>query len=58
MWLRDFLPETVPCARILTYGYDAEVLSSATGRLRNFAENLLEDLLRIRRNSGAVSRTL
>ncbi|KAH0541380.1 hypothetical protein FGG08_004144 [Glutinoglossum americanum] len=45
MWLRDFLPETMPDARIMTFGYDARVLNSRNilGLLEN-AENLLADL--------------
>jgi len=44
MWLRDFLPKKPPDSRILVYGYNANVFSNATGRIRTFAENLLEDL--------------
>jgi hypothetical protein len=31
MWLRDFLPDKVPRARILTYGYQAYVFANSTG---------------------------
>lgn len=49
MWLRDFLPEHVPAARVLTYGYNANVLSDvSTGRLRSYAETFLEALRRER----------
>ncbi|KAH0537473.1 hypothetical protein FGG08_005736 [Glutinoglossum americanum] len=30
MWLRDFLPSTIPFARIMTYGYDADPRSPNT----------------------------
>jgi hypothetical protein len=56
MWLRDFLPKKVPDARILTYGYEANVFSNSTGRMRTFAENLLEDL-RTERKAATVSYT-
>lgn len=56
MWLRDFLPEQVQNARILIYGYDANVVvDTSTGRIRTFAEALLEGL-RTLRNTDAVSR--
>ncbi|KAJ3527073.1 hypothetical protein NM688_g8176 [Phlebia brevispora] len=45
MWLRDCLPEHFPHARVLTYGYNANVLSDvSTGRLRSYAETFLENL--------------
>nr|VWP02414.1 D-xylose-proton symporter [Ganoderma boninense] len=40
MWLRDSLPENVPGARIMVYGYNANVLQDvSTGRLRDQAAN-------------------
>ncbi|EMD33041.1 hypothetical protein CERSUDRAFT_118443 [Gelatoporia subvermispora B] len=49
MWLRDVLPEHFPSARILTYGYNAAVVSDVSAaRLRNFAETFLENLKRER----------
>lgn len=53
MWLRDSLPEQLPCARIMTYGYRANVLSDVqTGRLRTFSETFLEELRHVREDSG------
>lgn len=58
MWLRDILPEHFPGARILTYGYNANVVSDiSTGRLRTFAETFLEKL-RQERDGEIVSETL
>jgi protein SERAC1 len=46
MWLRDFLPQQVPHARIMSFGYDSEVLfSKSTCDVGTFAEQLLESLL-------------
>ena len=28
LWLRDFLPHTIPNARIMTFGYDSKVVDS------------------------------
>ncbi|KAF8187924.1 hypothetical protein K438DRAFT_1463453, partial [Mycena galopus ATCC 62051] len=45
MWLRDCLPERIPEARVMTYGYNANVYSDvSTGRLRTFAETFLQEL--------------
>jgi len=55
MWLRDSLPKHFPGARVLTYGYNANVLSDvSTGRLRTFAETFLEKL-RLERGDEVVS---
>ncbi|OCH87497.1 kinase-like protein [Obba rivulosa] len=64
MWLRDCLPECFPDARILLYGYSADILSSALagrpsawsdilstaliGRLSALSDMFLEDLRRER----------
>ncbi|KAF9011454.1 hypothetical protein BDZ89DRAFT_1077817 [Hymenopellis radicata] len=59
MWLRDSLPEQLPGARIMTYGYNANVLSDvSTGRLRTFAETFLERLYQVRASSEAHDRPL
>ena len=56
MWLRDCLPDHVPGARIITFGYNANVLNDVSiGRLRTFAETFLENL-RLERDSEKVSR--
>ena len=52
LWLRDFLPDELPGARIYTYGYRAEVLfSHGTGDVKSFANGLLGDLGRVRRGA-------
>ncbi|KAA8896139.1 hypothetical protein FN846DRAFT_893538 [Sphaerosporella brunnea] len=46
MWLRDFLPEQLPKARIMTYGYNSNVWdSSSTTTIPEFAQGLLGALV-------------
>ncbi|PVF97368.1 TPR-like protein [Serendipita vermifera] len=54
MWLKDFLADDIPNARILTYGHGADTHSHTympTQRLLHFAEGFVEDLLRVRRSN-------
>ncbi|KAL0632798.1 hypothetical protein Q9L58_008314 [Maublancomyces gigas] len=56
MWLRDFLPEHVPGARILTYGYDSTLLgNNSTASFREFSCNLLGDLNNVRAGEDALT---
>jgi hypothetical protein len=49
LWLKDFLLEDLPEARVFTYGYDARVFfTKATGTLDSFAITLLESLIQRR----------
>lgn len=51
MWLRDFLPQQIPHARIMSFGYDSVLLfSKSTSDVGTFAEQLLESLLSMRMN--------
>lgn len=51
MWLRDFLPQSVPDARILTYGYDSKLfMNNSTASIREFSRNFLEALNTARAN--------
>lgn len=51
MWLRDFLPQQIPHARIMSFGYDSVLLfSKSTSDVGTFAEQLLESLLSRRMN--------
>ena len=47
-WLNTLLPPDIPCARIMTYGYD-----SGQG-LRNIAMNLITDLSATRNDNVEV----
>lgn len=50
MWLRDALPKRMPKARIMVYGYDANVVSDASvGRIRTYAETFMQKLRLIRK---------
>lgn len=47
LWLRDFLPERIPNARIMTWGYDANTYSRteiSRQLLYDHAVNLISDL--------------
>ena len=45
MWLYHLLPKDLPNARIMTYGYNSYLSEDAsTGRIRDFAKGLLNDL--------------
>lgn len=49
-WLRDFLPNSFPGARVFSFGYPAEVFwSRSDGDIDSFARSLLEGLKRERR---------
>lgn len=45
MWLRDFLLEHVPNARIMMYGYDSTFFKNdSTASIREYSQNFLEAL--------------
>lgn len=45
MWLRDFLPESIPNARILTYGYDTKLPGSQSeASILELSRRLLESI--------------
>jgi len=44
-WLRDFLATSLPEARIMTFGYNSNVIDDASQmRIRGHARSLLQDL--------------
>jgi hypothetical protein len=44
-WLRDFLPEQIPQARIMSWGYNSAVFGTpSVGNITSFAQALLNDL--------------
>ena len=61
-WLRDLLPSRLPQARILTYGYKAEALTSSgegsSDRILPHALTLVADLYAHRDLSNAVNRPI
>lgn len=44
MWLRDLLPEDIPYARIMTFGYDANIKGNTLNGFRDSALLLLDHL--------------
>lgn len=54
MWLRDFLPQSVPNARIFTYGYDTKICDSQSeASILELGKTLLESI-KITRGKNAV----
>ncbi|KAF4452601.1 P-loop containing nucleoside triphosphate hydrolase [Fusarium austroafricanum] len=52
MWLKDFLPISIPTARVLLFGYNANVaFQTSTAGVRQQAENLLNRLKGKRRDA-------
>ncbi|KAK2746828.1 hypothetical protein FQN57_002870 [Myotisia sp. PD_48] len=56
-WPEDLLPQDIPYARILSFGYDANVVKFASqvgqNTLEGHASDLVNDLARLRRNGDA-----
>jgi hypothetical protein len=58
LWLRDFLPEKIPNARIMSFGYDSALaFGKSVANLEDFAIDLL-DRLRGERRSQRQPNTL
>ena len=50
LWLRDLLPEELPNARIMTYGYNARFKNFTTHQdLRTIAAKLITELVDVRK---------
>ncbi|KAI0203059.1 hypothetical protein F4808DRAFT_458281 [Astrocystis sublimbata] len=59
LWLEDFLPEVIPQARIMTFGYNSSLLfSHAKGRIEDFARQLLDKLWEMRNSHETRNRPL
>jgi hypothetical protein len=59
MWLKDLLPQDVPNARILTYGYDANTRGfsyASTHHVLRIAETFVADLAQRRTENPEVSK--
>jgi hypothetical protein len=55
MWLQDLLPDKLPQARVMTFGYNADMVNNySTSNIRDHARKLLS-LLRNKRDEGDVS---
>jgi hypothetical protein len=56
-WPRDLLPKHFPSARIMTFGYNANLWSDTSkGRIAEFSENLLAELIGERFNPAVYFR--
>ena len=56
-WLRDYLPADIDGARIMTYGYNADVaFGNTVADIMDFAKDLLNSLID-KREQEEVSRT-
>jgi hypothetical protein len=50
IWLRDFLPTSLPTSRVFTFGYSSEIaFTRSRNALDDFARSLLNGLRRVRR---------
>ncbi|VUC26118.1 unnamed protein product, partial [Clonostachys rosea] len=59
MWLRDFLPDSVPRARILTYGYDTKLPGSQSeASITDLSRRLLESIKTTRGEKAKRTRPL
>lgn len=61
LWPETLLPKEIPTARILTFGYDADVvnfwLPAGQNRIGNHAQNLAQSLANLRDKTDTVSFT-
>ncbi len=58
-WLKDFLPQQIPNARIMSYGYDSQLLfGRSAADISTFAEQLLNDLMAERQTLTEKSRPI
>ncbi|KAH0558568.1 hypothetical protein GP486_004775 [Trichoglossum hirsutum] len=58
-WIRDFLPDHLPGARIFTFGYESKVaFTLSTGGLGDFARSLLVTLTGIRKSGEERHRSI
>lgn len=59
VWLRDFAPKDVPCARFITYGYDTTVIASDSNQgVCELAHTLLDGLANFRSKTQTQTRPL
>ncbi|KAK6954785.1 hypothetical protein Daesc_004754 [Daldinia eschscholtzii] len=59
LWLEDFLPEAMPYAQIMTFGYDSSLLfSNSKGRIEDFARDLLNRLWVMRQGQRTANRPI
>ena len=44
MWLQDFLPDSIQGIRIMTYGYNTELIGTSAGRLLDHRRDLIQQV--------------
>ena len=49
MWLRDFLPQRFPNARVMTYGYDSSLMESNGANITDYRRGFIQCLQNSRR---------
>jgi hypothetical protein len=55
LWLRDFLPWSLPKARVLTFSYNGDMLFTGTSsNIRHFATSLLHRVKELRRKTSGT----
>ena len=61
-WPRDLVKQDIPDVRILSFGYDADIVNfwnpSSNSRLSNHAENMVGDLVRKRERTETETRKI
>jgi hypothetical protein len=44
LWLKDFLPDSLPGCRVFTYGYPSQVFSRSIAEVKGYAQRLLGEI--------------
>jgi hypothetical protein len=55
MWLQDFLPNNINGIRVMTYGYNTELVGANTGRLLDHRRDLIQQIQSARRSLKVVT---
>lgn len=50
LWLQEFLPGSLPKARIYTFGYDSSIFSQSKAGIEEYARKLLSELSLVRQS--------
>jgi hypothetical protein len=52
LWLQEFLPRSLPGARVYTFGYSSEIFSQSKAGVGDFARKLLSELSLVRQSEA------
>ncbi|OBT99536.1 hypothetical protein VE01_02798 [Pseudogymnoascus verrucosus] len=58
LWLREFLPRSLPKSRIYTFGYDSSIFSQSKAGIRDYALKLLSELSLVRQSETDQRRRI